>query len=223
MDYLREDRRLSFLKDKFMWIWPNLCYQLVDLNVKYGCGDKRTLVIGSGRIPKVRGDQVVNTDIRVFRSVAVVTDSQKLSFADNKFDIVVCHQVLEHVPEADEAVFEIFRVLKSGGKAIITVPFYFPFHASPHDFRRWTIPGLRTTFKQFYEVESGIYMGPFSAVLTGIQQFTGLLIPNFYLSYIVKGLIGYMLYPFKFLDRLISRLPYAPNMAGSVYFVGKKK
>lgn len=50
-------------------------------------------------------------------------DLQALSFADASFDVVLSSDVLEHVPEPYRAHREIFRVLKSGGRHIFTVPF----------------------------------------------------------------------------------------------------
>jgi 2-polyprenyl-3-methyl-5-hydroxy-6-metoxy-1,4-benzoquinol methylase len=49
-------------------------------------------------------------------------DIQKLHFEKNTFDIVICSEVLEHVPDDIKAIKEIKRVLKENGKAFITVP-----------------------------------------------------------------------------------------------------
>lgn len=51
-------------------------------------------------------------------------DVQQLSFEDNTFDIVLCQQVLEHVPDPVKAINELRRVAKN--QLIITVP-YEPF------------------------------------------------------------------------------------------------
>lgn len=51
-------------------------------------------------------------------------DVQNLSFGDNKFDIVVCQQVLEHVYDPIKAIRELRRV--AAKQLIITVP-YEPF------------------------------------------------------------------------------------------------
>jgi SAM-dependent methyltransferase len=50
---------------------------------------------------------------------ADVTD---LRFADDSFDFVLCVHVLEHVPEDQKAISELFRVLRPGGAALIQVP-----------------------------------------------------------------------------------------------------
>jgi glycosyltransferase involved in cell wall biosynthesis/ubiquinone/menaquinone biosynthesis C-methylase UbiE len=56
-------------------------------------------------------------------SVALaVADGIKLPFKDCSFDKVSCSEVLEHIPEYKKALKEIHRVLKPGGKVVITVP-----------------------------------------------------------------------------------------------------
>lgn len=44
-----------------------------------------------------------------------VKDAMKLDLSDNSFDVVVCAQVYEHVPNANKLFSEIHRVLKPGG------------------------------------------------------------------------------------------------------------
>lgn len=44
-----------------------------------------------------------------------VGDALDLQFADASFDVVVCSQVYEHVPDAAQMMSEIHRVLRSGG------------------------------------------------------------------------------------------------------------
>ena len=45
-----------------------------------------------------------------------------IPYDDNYFDLIICNHVLEHVPNDLDAMKEIFRVLKKGGKAILQVP-----------------------------------------------------------------------------------------------------
>ena len=51
---------------------------------------------------------------------AVVADVCKLPFGDSEFDLVVCSEVLEHVPDHQSGLREILRV--SRGPVLITVP-----------------------------------------------------------------------------------------------------
>jgi len=54
-----------------------------------------------------------------------VSDAARLPFQNEYFDAVVCSEVLEHLYDPGQALQEIARVLKHGGRAIITVPNWF--------------------------------------------------------------------------------------------------
>ncbi len=49
-------------------------------------------------------------------------DITSLTFPDNHFDCIFCYHVLEHIPDDNKAISELFRVLKPSGWAIIQVP-----------------------------------------------------------------------------------------------------
>lgn len=53
-------------------------------------------------------------------------DALALPFADATFDRVISSEVFEHIPDDRGAAREVFRVLKPGGTAAITVPTYLP-------------------------------------------------------------------------------------------------
>jgi SAM-dependent methyltransferase len=73
----------------------------------------------------------------------VYYDGKKLPFADEYFDSIVSSQVFEHIPNLDEIINELHRVLKTNGCMLITVPFVYPEHLTPFDFRRFTSYGLK--------------------------------------------------------------------------------
>jgi SAM-dependent methyltransferase len=52
----------------------------------------------------------------------VKMDIREMPFADNTFDALICNHVLEHIDNELKAIKEIYRVLKSGGWAILQVP-----------------------------------------------------------------------------------------------------
>jgi len=55
-----------------------------------------------------------------------VGNALKLPFADGSFDLIVCSEVLEHIPDFEQALSEITRILKPGGQLAITVPRFWP-------------------------------------------------------------------------------------------------
>jgi len=87
--------------------------------------------------------------------VDVVEDARNMSFPSESFDTVLVFQLLEHVDDTQAVVKEIYRVLKGGGCAIVTVPFLYAQHGNPQDFHRFTLEGLRYAFKNFIELEGG--------------------------------------------------------------------
>lgn len=49
-------------------------------------------------------------------------DAEKLPFPDDRFDRIVCSEVLEHVREPARALSEIRRVAKPGARIVLTIP-----------------------------------------------------------------------------------------------------
>lgn len=69
--------------------------------------------------------------------------AEELPLPNNYADVILSNQVLEHVIDPQKAVQEKFRVLKSGGIYIGSVPHLSPVHLEPYDFRRFTDLGVR--------------------------------------------------------------------------------
>ncbi len=52
----------------------------------------------------------------------VKADICDLPFEDNSYDIIFCNHVLEHIPDDDKALEELYRILKPKGMAIFQIP-----------------------------------------------------------------------------------------------------
>lgn len=100
---------------------------------------RRALHLGTGegdydRLVRAHVDALVACDIsredvrfarRLNDGVGVsytVADAQRLPFSDESFDLVVTVDVIEHVPDSRAMAREVARVLKPGGRALLTCP-----------------------------------------------------------------------------------------------------
>ena len=75
--------------------------------------------------------------------VDVYYDGKTIPFDDHYFDSVFCSEVIEHVFEVDYILDEINRVLKKGGKILLTVPFVWNDHEVPYDYGRYSSYGIK--------------------------------------------------------------------------------
>ena len=69
-------------------------------------------------------------------------DGQKLPLKKESFDLIICIQVIEHIPNTSEVIEEFNRVLLPGGKLFLSVPHSYRIHESPYDYWRFTKYGL---------------------------------------------------------------------------------
>lgn len=78
----------------------------------------------------------------------MVGTAYEIPAASNSFDSALSTAALEHLAEPELALRETHRVLKAGGVAIYTVPFFWHVHAAPWDFYRFTRYGLQHLFEK---------------------------------------------------------------------------
>lgn len=124
---------------------------------KIGGVDLRVLDVG-GRIQPYRPlfesriQHYVALDVRQSPLVNVVARGEDIPFARNLFDLVICTQVLEYVPEPNALIAKIHEVLKPGGCLLLSAPAVFP-RDSEQDLWRFSPASLRLLLRCFPEVE----------------------------------------------------------------------
>lgn len=130
------------------------------VSAKYGRPGTRLLDIApqdhEGAAPFFSSDVVVETiDIEPDSGCTYIGDicSRNKSLPDEGFDYVVCTEVLEHTVHPFEAVKEIYRILRRGGYAFVSVPFNFRIHGPLPDCWRFTEHGLRLLFRDMEILE----------------------------------------------------------------------
>jgi len=62
---------------------------------------------------------------------------------NERFDIIIAEQVLEHVLYPYRAVQNLYRMLNIGGVVVVTVPLLLKIHKCPSDCSRWSQEGLK--------------------------------------------------------------------------------
>lgn len=72
----------------------------------------------------------------------VVGSALELPFAGGRVDHIISIEVLEHLPEPEQALKEMARVSRTGGKLILSTPMTWYLHYEPDDYFRYTRYGL---------------------------------------------------------------------------------
>ncbi len=87
-------------------------------------------------------------------------NAQSLPLLGSSVDHALLLDVLEHLPDPERCLAEIYRILKPGGSLTIQVPFLYPIHDAPLDFHRWTQFGLVQAAQQHgFTIEKEVALG----------------------------------------------------------------
>ncbi len=117
---------------------------------KYITGD--ILDVGGGPKNRYRDLYTAETfsslDVDAGPDVDIVASADAIPLPDECKDTILSTQVLEHVKYPEKCVQEMYRVLRTGGHAIITVPQWNELHDEPRDFWRYTKYGLHELFER---------------------------------------------------------------------------
>jgi len=133
---------------------PSFSGNLLDI----GCGKMpyKNYILENSNVKKYIGLDIENA---LEYDVAVKPDftwnGKIMPFENNHFDCAFGTEVLEHCPEPEIVLKEVFRVLKPGGVFFFTVPFLWNLHETPHDEYRYTPFALERHLKNagFNDIE----------------------------------------------------------------------
>jgi SAM-dependent methyltransferase len=84
--------------------------------------------------------------------VADIVSDEFLPFPSESFDLVMCIEGFHYVPDPEQAVGELARILRPGGHAVVAVPLVWEYDRSVLE-RRFTGPELAALFRAWEDVE----------------------------------------------------------------------
>jgi SAM-dependent methyltransferase len=164
----------------------------------------------------------VNYDSTPALGVEVAGRSEQLPFRANVFQHVECDAILERVRRPDLVMREIERVLKPGGYAHLVASFCQPFQEVPNDYGRFTLDGLKQMAGGLHVIAEGWRTGPTATLLVFFIEYVKLLLPWRWWRVLAHGILGWLLFPLRYLDLLLLRSPHASRM-GNRCFVWLRK
>lgn len=76
----------------------------------------------------------------------IIEPGKPLALSDADFELILLLDVLEHVEDPSFVLDEVCRLLKPGGRVIVSLPFVYREHETPYDFTRYTSYGAQALF-----------------------------------------------------------------------------
>jgi SAM-dependent methyltransferase len=127
-------------------------WQRIPLN---GAVDAHLASLGSGelRAAEISGDTHAGRGWREYESLMYPAFDICAPVAEpGRFDVVICEQVLEHVPDPFGAARNLCELCAPGGRVVVSTPFLIRIHELPmydmRDYWRFTPRGLRTLLER---------------------------------------------------------------------------
>jgi len=108
------------------------------------------------------------TNRRYNHSPDIFADAALLPVRNESIDAALLLEVAEHVIHDVDSIKEVYRVLKHSGKFYFSVPFIYPMHDQPYDFRRYTLHGVKVLLSDNgFVIEKIIQHG--NSIVTALQ------------------------------------------------------
>lgn len=175
-------------------------------------------------------DEIIRIGLPHTDRVDALGDLMDLPIRDESVDVLTSSSVLEHVPDPEKAVSEMFRVLKPGGRVYSEVPFMRGFHMEPVDYQRYTYSGIQALFERngFRIVEVGVCSGVGTAMSLFLSDFARALsrsrgIKRFHaINKVILWMLTWILQPLKYFDRFQEQSHMARVLACNFFVLAEK-
>ena len=90
----------------------------------------------------------------------IIGDITRTNFRDEEWDVIVCVQTIEHIPNLWDLPGELKRIIKPKGYIIVDCPWDYPYHGEPEfgDYWRISKDGMKALFDKDFKI-AGIHEG----------------------------------------------------------------
>ncbi|MBI2031227.1 MAG: class I SAM-dependent methyltransferase [Candidatus Levybacteria bacterium] len=226
-----EKKMIQWRKDHYYPLRLSLLINKLNLKFKgnildAGCGDGGLAKEIAARFSTVKlyGVDISREGCRLAKKYCVETKvadlNKKIPYPNNYFDFIVSQEVLEHILDTDRYFEEFNRVLKKGGRVVITTPNLLAWYQ-----RLLCVVGIVPTFCEMSTKDRSVGLGVLKKILHNTQPvghiriFTALAIKdmakiyNFKLLALRGATIKYEFPPglqqvYDLLDYIFSLIPY---------------
>lgn len=149
------------------------------------------------------GSRIINTDLMPGKNTVQLDVEKPFPFEDGEIDFFLAFHLFEHVLNHRVAPGEMFRSLRSGGQALVAVPFIHEYHADPDDYIRLTDSSLRAQWEQ-----AGFRTKKIVAIGEGPMTFAATKVASFSLPRSLKSIGAAAAYLMTTpVDRLVNKRP----------------
>lgn len=126
------------------------------------CADRTGVDLSDSMLDRARAR--LGPDVRLVRGSA-----DRLPFDDDSFDVVLCTEVLEHVPDPRSAMAELMRVARPDARVVVSIPNEKNIDRAKRIIR--TMPVMRTLLRTLAAEDNEWHLHRFdAALLTGMAD-----------------------------------------------------
>lgn len=170
-------------------------HRLIGTLLDVGCGQmpyKPVLIRPAGNATQYIRLDLADNEVHC-NEPDIVWNNGVIPLDDSSVDSAILTEVLEHCPDPEAVLFEVFRVLRPGGFLFLTVPYLWPLHEVPYDNYRYTPFSLKRHLEMsgFSDVDLNA-TGGWDASLA---QMIGLWVRRRPLGFLQRTLLSILLYP----------------------------
>jgi SAM-dependent methyltransferase len=120
---------------------------------QYEAGVELAMHLGCGDVPSA-DPRVVSVDVFPLEHVDVIAEAEVLPFVSESFDYIESGATFEHVSDPLQAIREVKRVLKPGGRFRIDTAFMQSYHGFPGHYFNMTPLAVETHLVDDFELEA---------------------------------------------------------------------